>query len=374
MNKQNPSSLAEVSKLKFDRSAVLYRQVCDAMREEIRSGRLPVGSKLPTTAELAKAWGLQVATVHQAMTILAREGLLVRRPKKGTLVAEKPTKIEKLGLLALPHADSERFKLSIMQWLQDLASARGISTVLVDRSDLVFSNENRQPNPHALGFDALIGVGYNKEAVKRLSRLPVPTAFLSSSRLPNTVEVDSDDFFTRAVHSLSIQGAKSVSLLTHMDLAGAAGSGILNDLIETLLPRLVAEAGMRLIPAPPLRFKPREEDFTPSEMEHVGFDLFEDLWQQPTRPEGLIVYPSTVSRGVVTSILSHQVNVPADLKVVLTRTKETPFLCPFPASIFETSTEVIAGALLDIVGSQFEGRTSDFKLLGMELLVSSSRE
>lgn len=77
---------------------------------------------------------------------------------------------------------------------------------------------------------------------------------------------------------------------------------------------------------------------------------------------------------MVTSILCHQVNVPADLKLVLIRTKETPFLCPFPASIFETSTEVIAGALLDIVGSQFEGRTSDFKLLGMELLVSSSRE
>jgi len=69
---------------------------------------------------------------------------------------------------------------------------------------------------------------------------------------------------------------------------------------------------------------------------------------------------------MVTSILCHQVNVPADLKLVLIRTKETPFLCPFPASIFETSTEKIARALLEIVESLFAGHSHEPRALKME--------
>jgi len=77
---------------------------------------------------------------------------------------------------------------------------------------------------------------------------------------------------------------------------------------------------------------------------------------------------------MVTSILCHQVNVPADLKLVLIRTKETPFLCPFPAGIFETSTEKIARALLEIVEGLFAGHSHEPRALKMEHTQSLSEK
>ena len=63
-------------------------QITDYLREEIYSGNLKPGVRLPPTQELAAQWETHAATVHKAMEPLVKEGLLARKPRSGTFVCD----------------------------------------------------------------------------------------------------------------------------------------------------------------------------------------------------------------------------------------------------------------------------------------------
>ncbi|MEU6785194.1 GntR family transcriptional regulator [Nonomuraea angiospora] len=56
-----------------------YELIADDLRNEIVSGALPVGSQLPSEAELAERYRAARGTVRQAVAVLAAEGLLGSR-------------------------------------------------------------------------------------------------------------------------------------------------------------------------------------------------------------------------------------------------------------------------------------------------------
>jgi GntR family transcriptional repressor for pyruvate dehydrogenase complex len=59
------------------------------MERLIRSGDLPVGSRIPPERELAELWGLSRSSVRDALKQLALLGLIERRPGRGTTVVEQ---------------------------------------------------------------------------------------------------------------------------------------------------------------------------------------------------------------------------------------------------------------------------------------------
>ncbi|MFF4473834.1 winged helix-turn-helix domain-containing protein [Streptomyces sp. NPDC001599] len=70
----------------------VYVQVVHHIAEEIRTGRLPVGARLPAERDLAEQYGVAVNTVRRAVRELREQGLVITVPIKGTFVrAEKPT-------------------------------------------------------------------------------------------------------------------------------------------------------------------------------------------------------------------------------------------------------------------------------------------
>ena len=54
-----------------------YETIAEALRDDIRSGRLKPGDELPTVADLAVADTVAVGTAHRAMALLNDEGLVV---------------------------------------------------------------------------------------------------------------------------------------------------------------------------------------------------------------------------------------------------------------------------------------------------------
>lgn len=69
-----------------------YQRVIDAITDQIRSGELSPGDKLPTYAELATNFGVSVSTAQAALRILRINGLVEGHQGKGTYVAEDATK------------------------------------------------------------------------------------------------------------------------------------------------------------------------------------------------------------------------------------------------------------------------------------------
>ncbi|MFI6294820.1 PLP-dependent aminotransferase family protein [Nonomuraea sp. NPDC050790] len=61
-----------------------------ALREAVRSGRLPAGTRLPSSRTLAGDLGVARGTVTQALEQLVAEGYLESRPRSGIRVAPQP--------------------------------------------------------------------------------------------------------------------------------------------------------------------------------------------------------------------------------------------------------------------------------------------
>ena len=66
----------------------LFEQLAGALRKEILAGHLKAGDALPSLQELTQMTGVSLFTVDRAINGLIKEGLLIRRPKKGTYVSK----------------------------------------------------------------------------------------------------------------------------------------------------------------------------------------------------------------------------------------------------------------------------------------------
>ena len=76
-------------------------QIADALREQIRSGELSPGEKLPSGAELTASYGVAKQTVTNALRQLQEEGLIVNRAGRGAFVRTNPEPAEAIELLRL---------------------------------------------------------------------------------------------------------------------------------------------------------------------------------------------------------------------------------------------------------------------------------
>ncbi|MBU6206255.1 MAG: GntR family transcriptional regulator, partial [Alphaproteobacteria bacterium] len=68
----------------------LHARIRDDIGARIRTGRWRPGHRLPTEAELMADYGCARMTVNRALAELVNAGLLVRRRKAGTFVADPP--------------------------------------------------------------------------------------------------------------------------------------------------------------------------------------------------------------------------------------------------------------------------------------------
>lgn len=67
-----------------------YGRLANEFWSKISSGEWPVGTKLPTVADLAKAYGVAPVTIRGALSLLVAQGLVHSRQGRGTFVLERP--------------------------------------------------------------------------------------------------------------------------------------------------------------------------------------------------------------------------------------------------------------------------------------------
>ncbi|MGI6071360.1 MAG: GntR family transcriptional regulator [Blautia sp.] len=75
-----------ISQLDSSSLTPLYRQLSNIIRSQIESGEYSRDEKIPTEIELSESYGISRITVRKALEELTDEGLLVRKPGKGTFV------------------------------------------------------------------------------------------------------------------------------------------------------------------------------------------------------------------------------------------------------------------------------------------------
>src|SRR5512141_52 len=66
----------------------LYNQIAASLLDQIETGKLAPGSRLPPERELSEMLGVNRMTLRQALQLLESQGLLIRRQGDGTYVAD----------------------------------------------------------------------------------------------------------------------------------------------------------------------------------------------------------------------------------------------------------------------------------------------
>jgi len=68
----------------------LYERIASRLAEDVRSGALAPGERLPGERELARRLGVGRSSVREAIAALQVDGVVVTRPGSGTYVADAP--------------------------------------------------------------------------------------------------------------------------------------------------------------------------------------------------------------------------------------------------------------------------------------------
>ncbi|WP_223623932.1 GntR family transcriptional regulator [Microbacterium sp. EST19A] len=85
---------------------MLYKRVYESLRESITQGTYAVGEKLPSEAELSKQFEVSPITVKRALELLRTDGMIMRRPRIGTVVTSATPTTATVRVTAEPHRDS----------------------------------------------------------------------------------------------------------------------------------------------------------------------------------------------------------------------------------------------------------------------------
>ncbi len=85
---------------RFAAGAPLYIQIAESLLDQIESGELSPGDRLPSERDLSEDLGVNRMTLRRALHLLETRGLLVRRRGDGTYVAEP--KIERHASRMVP--------------------------------------------------------------------------------------------------------------------------------------------------------------------------------------------------------------------------------------------------------------------------------
>ena len=88
--------------VKLDGAGTVYDQIRRAIRDLVVSGQWPPGTSVPPEHALMEQLGASRMTVHRALVQLAREGLIIRRRRSGTIVASPPASHAMLDILSIP--------------------------------------------------------------------------------------------------------------------------------------------------------------------------------------------------------------------------------------------------------------------------------
>ena len=341
-----------------------HRRIFEGLRSQILTGKFVPGTQLPGTRELAVTWQTSIFTIHTALQALAKEGWIDRRPNAGTYIADPRNRFLCVGVyhggditLDTNTAFSRNLHFSLLNQLDQLGKK---TQVFIDSRpehtqdkilpDLAEAIQQRR-------IQCVIAPSVNRFDERYLARLPLPTAFLANLFSPNRVEFDLKNFFQGSVQRLAAEGCRSVGLMSNLDLPKDEKD--FNNNFYRCFRQALAEAGLVT----------REEwlrypAIYTNDFEAYGYHEFKDFWNLRTKPDGLIVYPDSAARGVITAVLEIGIRVvPPEIKFVFHRNAQARLLCPIPVTWAISDENEVAQSMIELIQRQFNGEKNSPILL-----------
>lgn len=78
-----------------------YHQICAILRDKFANGEFAADERIPSEEQLQATFGVSRATVRQALQLLERDGLIERRPGKGSFAAANNDAVAEVKMTCL---------------------------------------------------------------------------------------------------------------------------------------------------------------------------------------------------------------------------------------------------------------------------------
>lgn len=339
-----------------------YRQIMEMLRERIRRGKLPVGTRFPPIGKLAKKWNTNYFTVQNALVPLTNEGLIESSPRNGTFVRGSKIICNSVGLYfgtQFWRSFSDGFYSTLFGILSERLDELGIKSHLwIDHRPAAEQSTPWAPLLKAVdrrevqGVIATMVTGHDVAWLEQLA-VPLALAWGWGEGNPATVSNDLGQMIAASIRRLREQNCKTVGLI--------ANERKLADLFRREAKKAgvaTSEEWIRL----PLKAGASEA---------AGSLLFTELWSQKKRPDGLLVFPDVMARGVMVAMLEKQVRLPRDLKAIFHTNAEMAFYCPLSVEWIVTHATRLADTLITSIQRQVAGEGPKPVLIPLELMSSA---
>lgn len=343
-------------------------RIRDHVKALIVAGKLAPGAEIPSTRRLAALWTVDVATVHAALSDLVKERLVIRRHGKGTFVAQKIKRLHRVGLYVNMTSLSDPtkwFVRSVLVEIQKHLMAQGIDVqAWMDprpKKDRKTVWTDLEASARRKEIQGLILLDCDSDILKWAQALPIPLAGITPLKLPFAVNCDWSQLFELGMRRLAAQGCRSLGLITVHPMV-AAYENYYKQLLE------MAEHYNLKIKNSWIRIPPDSAGVGGFELARYGYREFHALWDQSSRPDGLIIEPDIVVEGAMMAMLQRGVSVPDDIKIVFHRNGSHEYLCPFPATQVITSEKDYATALVEQIERQVAGEVCESTSISYHLV------
>lgn len=286
-----------------------YLQLKRHLAEEIRTGRIT--KQVPAERELAKQHDVAYMTVRRAVSALVDDGLLYRKPGKGTFVCEPGHVSRRTGNIGfvldpvIGNGVANAFFSKVFVGVEREARRQGYSLLYsTHTAELVPLATKRQPGSARRKVDGLIAAGLNDAKLVSALSHQVPVVLIDDSvegsKIPS-VRVDNVAASRQATMHLIGRGRRRIAYL-----GGSTASIVGRERIAGYVQALV-ESGLQADPA--LIYQATFGFDT-------GYQGAKAMFALREPPTGLFCANDTVAFGALKWLREAGRTVPGDVSVV----------------------------------------------------------
>jgi DNA-binding LacI/PurR family transcriptional regulator len=288
-----------------------YREIAADLRSRIAKQHRP-GDMLASERDLAARYAVNQRTVRQALDVLTQGGLVARHHGRGTVVVDRHATGE-FAVVIWPHflradaspyfglactAITDALQAHNPHWAVKLHMGQAPAVGVAQPSTLdLLEPDVLKRLRGVFSFHRLDGMETGLEAAQ------VPMVFLCESDRYCSAQFDYRSFYKLALAHLREAGCRRVGAL-HLgnspQFEPAFAAGLRANRLKTRTGWNVSFDEKRAV----------------SDPEQDGYESFMRLWDQPERPDGLLVTDDIFCRGVLRAILHLGIELPDTLRLV----------------------------------------------------------
>jgi LacI family transcriptional regulator len=278
---------------------LLYEQIAKKIEQQIIDGEYPLSSRLPGENKLAKAFGVARPTLHKAICILEKKGIIECRPSVGNFVIKTPKKKRRYAYIA-PNL-SDPFQAEFIREFNSCIVQDGGSLSIDDNSQTTTEKIiERLQEDHVDGV-VFCSTGRDDSLLIKKSNIPaIWFATIPSCKDIDYIVTNSEQGMREALNYLSNNGIYRVGY--------AEGNNVFLGIRKDCFLKLSKQFNMRW----------RDEWLlaTHTEGETGGKRLFELFCSLEEKPDALIFYNDWNAIGFINAALDAGVCIPEKLRVI----------------------------------------------------------